>query len=75
MLRRLAIGLILTYRVTLSPLFHLAGGRCRFSPSCSAYALEAFRRLPVGRAAGLTLRRLSRCRPGGGHGHDPVPEG
>lgn len=58
------------YRVTLAP---LTGGQCRFHPSCSQYALEAFRRLPAHRAAWLTLRRLLRCHPWGGSGFDPVP--
>jgi hypothetical protein len=74
MLRAAVIGLIRLYRLTLSPLFHLVGGRCRFEPSCSAYGLEAFRRLPLTRAARLTARRIARCRPGGGFGLDPVPE-
>jgi uncharacterized protein len=47
---------------------------CRFSPTCSAYAHEAL--LVHGTASGLwlTLRRLSRCRPFGPSGFDPVPE-
>lgn len=47
---------------------------CRFSPTCSSYAHEAF--LVHGTASGLwlTLRRLSRCRPFGPSGFDPVPE-
>ncbi len=48
-------------------------GACRFEPSCSAYGLEAVR--VHGAAAGgwLTVRRILRCRPGGGFGVDPVP--
>ena len=48
-------------------------GACRFEPSCSAYGLEAVR--VHGAAAGgwLTLKRILRCRPGGGFGVDPVP--
>lgn len=47
---------------------------CRFYPSCSAYAVEAVER--HGAAAGLWLaaRRVARCRPGGGHGVDLVPD-
>lgn len=47
---------------------------CRYVPSCSAYGHEAIQRHGAGRGAWLTLRRLSRCRPMGGFGFDPVPD-
>jgi putative membrane protein insertion efficiency factor len=47
---------------------------CRFSPSCSNYALEAFETHGTARGFWLTLRRLARCRPFGPSGWDPVPE-
>jgi len=46
---------------------------CRFSPSCSHYAVDALRTHGVGRGLLLTARRLARCRPGGRRGPDPVP--
>ncbi|CAN5758912.1 N/A [soil metagenome] len=46
---------------------------CRFEPSCSTYAMEALELHGAGRGSLLALRRLSRCRPFGGHGWDPVP--
>jgi uncharacterized protein len=46
---------------------------CRFTPSCSSYALEALQRYGTLRGVVLTLRRLSRCRPFGPSGWDPVP--
>jgi uncharacterized protein len=46
---------------------------CRFTPSCSAYAVEALERHGAGRGAWLTFRRLVRCRPGAMGGADPVP--
>ncbi|MEU7865111.1 membrane protein insertion efficiency factor YidD, partial [Nonomuraea sp. NPDC049141] len=48
--------------------------RCRFYPSCSAYALEAVAVHGAIRGAGLTARRLLRCHPFHPGGHDPVPE-
>jgi putative membrane protein insertion efficiency factor len=48
---------------------------CRFVPSCSNYALEALEAHGAIRGAWLSLRRLTRCHPWGGHGWDPVPEG
>jgi putative membrane protein insertion efficiency factor len=67
---RLALAGIWAYRVLLSP---LVGGTCRFVPSCSAYAEEALARHGFRRGTWLALRRLARCHPLGGWGHDPVP--
>jgi putative membrane protein insertion efficiency factor len=47
---------------------------CRFTPTCSHYAVEAIERHGARRGLTLTLRRLGRCRPGGPFGSDPVPE-
>ena len=47
---------------------------CRFTPTCSHYALESVNRHGAWRGFTLTLRRLGRCRPGGPFGFDPVPE-
>lgn len=56
---------------------YLAAGRpspCRYVPSCSSYALEALEVHGAARGTWLTVRRLGRCHPWGGHGADPVPE-
>jgi hypothetical protein len=45
---------------------------CRFTPSCSEYAATAIEHYGVVRGTGLALRRVGRCRPGGGFGPDPV---
>lgn len=64
------LALIYLYRFTLGPWI---GGHCRFTPSCSQYALDAYRAHNPLRATALTARRLARCHPRGGHGNDPVP--
>ncbi|MEM6746418.1 MAG: membrane protein insertion efficiency factor YidD [Pseudomonadota bacterium] len=70
----LARGAIIAYRYSLSPFLHLVGVRCRHEPSCSAYALEAYRKHNVVKATGLTAKRIVNCRPGGTWGYDPVPD-
>jgi len=47
---------------------------CRFTPTCSHYAVESLSRHGARRGLVLTARRLGRCRPGGPYGFDPVPE-
>jgi putative membrane protein insertion efficiency factor len=67
----LFIGIFSLWRLVMSPLI---GPSCRFQPTCSAYGIEAMRRHGGLLGLWLTLRRLARCHPWGGHGHDPVPE-
>lgn len=67
---RLLLALLRLYKLVLSPHLPVA---CRFTPTCSVYAMEAVRRHGALRGSALTLSRLLRCRPWGGHGHDPVP--
>ncbi|WP_051882275.1 membrane protein insertion efficiency factor YidD [Parvularcula oceani] len=74
MLRASLLALVAAYRAVGSPLLWFFGSRCRYEPSCSAYAAQALRIHPVPRALWLTAKRLSRCHPWGGHGYDPVPE-
>ena len=47
---------------------------CRYWPTCSSYALEAFEGFGLWRGGWLITRRLARCHPWGGHGFDPVPD-
>ena len=68
-----ALGALWLYRRSLSPFLYALGVRCRHEPSCSAYAMEAFRKHRFARAFWLTASRLSRCHPCGSHGFDPVP--
>jgi uncharacterized protein len=67
---RLLVGIITVYRRFISPVL---GPRCRFYPSCSAYALEAIQTHGAGRGSWLAIRRLSRCHPFHPGGLDPVP--
>lgn len=69
-LARLLALPVRAYRLVLSP---WVGHGCRYQPTCSAYALEALDRHGALRGGALTLRRLGRCHPWGGHGYDPVP--
>jgi uncharacterized protein len=62
--------LVRGYQVLISPLL---GPRCRFYPSCSAYALEALRRHGALRGSWLAVRRLARCHPWNPGGVDHVP--
>jgi uncharacterized protein len=70
-MRRLALSMIRAYQAGISPTL---GARCRYEPSCSAYAYTAIERYGVPRGAWLALRRIARCRPGVAGGYDPVPE-
>lgn len=58
------------YRAVLSP--HIGGG-CRFEPSCSHYAIEAYEKFDFTTATKLTATRLAKCHPFGQFGFDPVP--
>lgn len=62
---------ILLYRYCLSPVLPLS---CRYAPTCSGYALEAIARHGAVRGGWLGFRRICRCHPWGGSGHDPVPD-
>jgi putative membrane protein insertion efficiency factor len=68
-MKRLAIGLIHLYQLTISPLFPPA---CRFAPTCSRYSEQAIARYGVLRGCWLALRRLGRCHPFHPGGYDPV---
>lgn len=68
---RLLLALIGFYQRGVSPFL---GPRCRFHPTCSAYAREAIARFGAGRGGWLALCRILRCHPFCAGGHDPVPE-
>ena len=58
------------YRKFISP---LTPPSCRFVPTCSQYAIEAITKHGPFKGTWLAVKRVLRCRPGGGSGYDPVP--
>jgi putative membrane protein insertion efficiency factor len=67
---RLLIWLVRVYQVAISPML---GNHCRFTPSCSHYAIAALKIHGPLVGSWLALRRLLRCHPWHDGGHDPVP--
>jgi putative membrane protein insertion efficiency factor len=76
-LQHILIFAVRVYRLTVSPaqayLFG-AGSGCRFTPTCSQFAVEALRERGAVAGTVLSAKRVCRCHPWGGHGYDPVPE-
>lgn len=70
-MRQFLIGFIKVYRLVLSPFI---GQHCRFTPTCSEYAMQAIDEHGSMRGSWLAIRRLSRCHPFHAGGWDPVPQ-
>ena len=64
------IWLIRFYQLAISPWL---GPSCRYTPTCSQYGLEAFKKYGIFKGFWLTVKRIGRCHPWGGSGYDPVP--
>ena len=58
------------YQILLSPLI---GPSCRFTPTCSNYAIEAINKYGPFKGFWLAIKRISKCHPWGDSGHDPLP--
>ena len=65
------IGLVKSYQFIISPLFPPT---CRYTPTCSHYMIDALKIWGPVKGLWLGIKRIASCRPGGGHGHDPVPQ-
>lgn len=70
-MQKIAIAIIRGYQYLVSPYL---GNHCRFHPTCSCYALNAFKEHGAWRGFTLSLKRISRCHPWHQGGYDPVPE-
>lgn len=69
-MKKLLIKAVKFYRRNISP---LSSPKCRFVPTCSAYALEALEKYGALKGTYLTLRRVLKCHPFHKGGYDPVP--
>ncbi len=70
MLAKLLVMLVRGYQVAISPVLPPA---CRYTPSCSQYAIDALKRYGAFKGSWLAARRLGRCHPFRAGGYDPVP--
>ena len=66
--RLLLVGLVRVYQLGISPWLPSS---CRYTPTCSEYAVQALRQYGALRGSVLALWRIGRCQPWGGHGYDP----
>ena len=64
------VALIKLYQWIISPWM---GQKCRYTPTCSQYGIEALKKYGPVKGLWLTIKRVSKCHPWGGHGYDPVP--
>ena len=69
-MKSIVLGAIRAYRFLLSPWW---GRQCRFTPTCSEFAIEAIERHGLWKGSGLSLRRVACCHPWHAGGFDPVP--
>ena len=70
LLVKLSLFFINIYKKLISPFLIKS---CRYEPTCSSYSQEAFKRFGFMIGLKLTIKRIIRCHPWGGHGYDPVP--
>ncbi len=69
-LQKLFLGIIWVYQHLISP---ITPASCRYTPTCSNYAIEAIKKYGPFKGGWMGLKRIGRCHPWGGSGYDPVP--
>ena len=69
MIKRFFIGLVKGYQYLVSPLL---GQNCRYTPTCSEYSIQAIEKYGIFKGFWLSIKRISKCHPWGGSGHDPL---
>ena len=70
-LNKIFIFPVRVYQTMISPLL---GSNCRYTPTCSQYMIDAINEWGAFKGIWLGLKRIGRCHPWAGHGHDPVPK-
>lgn len=69
MIKRFFIGAVKGYQYLISPLL---GQNCRYTPTCSEYSIQAIEKYGIFKGFWLSIKRISKCHPLGGSGHDPL---
>ena len=69
MIKGFFIGLVKGYQYLISPLL---GQNCRYTPTCSEYSIQAIEKYGIFKGIWLSIKRISKCHPWGGSGHDPL---
>ena len=64
------ILIIQAYQLVISPML---GSNCRFMPTCSHYTMESLQEYGLIKGTFLSIKRIGKCHPWGGHGYDPIP--
>ena len=64
------ILIIRAYQLVISPML---GSNCRFMPTCSEYTMESLKEYGLVKGTFLSIKRIGKCHPWGGHGYDPIP--
>jgi len=73
-MNKIIVGVLRSYKKFFSPVLERVFGKaCRFTPTCSEYAIGALERFGTKKGIRISIKRLAKCHPWGGSGYDPVP--